>query len=76
MNNEPSPPLHPRIQKCLGNLHEALKNYGPKNATAFRLFVNCQGVEEAIFECKNPAALKVCNVSMRNLRGEWIEPTP
>lgn len=63
--------MTPKIQAAIDALVLALRSDSPAQAVSFRLFVN---FEEASTEIttRDAAALKVCGVSMRNLRGEFI----
>lgn len=59
------------IQNAIDELVKTVKNSADKNVVACKIFISF-GDLEIKFIKKDPAALKTNNISMRNLRGEWV----
>jgi uncharacterized protein YjaG (DUF416 family) len=64
--------MTPKITNAIDALVDALREESPEQMTTFRLFVNC---EERVIETseRTPAQLKAAGISMRNLRGDFIQ---
>lgn len=61
-----------KISQILDHLQLILQEESPKNCVAVEIFINCTGCTIE-FKTKSPEVLKRDGISMRNLRGEWVE---
>jgi hypothetical protein len=61
-----------RIKLKIDELVALLKEDLSKNATSFKLFVNCEEVSYTVNE-RGAKDLKKAGISMRNVSGEFIE---
>ena len=61
-----------KLNQKIDELRELLMEEMPKDCTSVKLFFNCQGsrIRTTVF---NVESLKRDNISMRNLKGEWIK---
>ncbi len=64
--------MSPNITEKIEALVEAIRAEAPDNAITFRLFVNSEEHSVEV-QHRTPGSLKADGISMRNLRGEWIE---
>jgi hypothetical protein len=66
--------MTPKIINAIDALVGALRKESPEHMTTFNLFVNC---DERVIETseRTPAELKAAGISMRNLRGDFIQDT-
>lgn len=64
--------MSPKITNTINALVSSLREESPEQMIAFRLFVNC---EEWVIETteRTPTELKSAGISMRNLRGNFIQ---
>ena len=64
--------MNSEITKAIDDLVEALRKQSPEQMITFSVFVNCQ---ERIVTTKErtPEQLKAAGISMRNLRGNFIQ---
>jgi len=59
------------IKEAIDNLQEAISDYGDNDCTHIKLFFNCEGMELTVNK-RTSDQLKVTGISMRNVRGEFI----
>ncbi len=64
--------MNEEIQTKINELKDAIKQFAPKEAVAFDLFMN-DGEIEAKFRYRTAKSLKEDGISMRNLAGEFIK---
>ena len=60
------------IKEAIDNLQEAIYDYGDNDCTSIKLFFNCEGMELTVNK-RTPDQLKAADISMRNVRGEFIK---
>ena len=64
--------MNPRIQEALRELHLILNEELGSNAVACRIFISDHEYNFEV-ETRNPAQLKSAGISMKNIKGEWID---
>lgn len=63
--------MNSEIQQAIDHLSNVLREHAPTDATSCHVFVNCEGTTVEMTR-RDSTTLKKMNVSMRNLRGDFI----
>ena len=61
-----------QLTQALKNLRDVLQAEAHEHCVAVNVFFNSQGYEIE-HRTRTPGSLKLSDVSMRNLRGEWVK---
>ena len=64
--------MNTSIEEAIGNLQQAISDYGDGDCTSIKLFFNCEGMELTVNK-RTADQLKAADISMRNVRGEFIK---
>jgi len=60
------------IETKIGELRQVIIDSSLDTAVSFKLFINCEGADYSINH-RTPEGLKREGISMRNLKGDFIE---
>lgn len=58
--------------QAIKSLQSVIEKEASATTTAVRLYLNCEGYDIE-YQTRTAEALKLSGVSMRNIRGEWIQ---